>query len=308
MTGMALEIENVSKRYEKSLAVDNVSFNVGQGEIFGLLGPNGAGKSSLINMISGLNRIGGGRIKIFGYDNQKEYLHSRQLAGVMPQEIVIDNFFTLDESLRMHAGYYGFADDPQWRKTLVERLALEPYLHKKPLQLSGGTKRRHMLAKALIHKPKLLILDEPTAGVDVELRHNIWSFVREINGMGTTVMLTTHYLEEAEEMCDRIAIMAKGKIVALDRTRDLLKKMDNRKVTVRLDRTVEAGSMLAQSLNAQVEDGGQQLTFSLASSVPLDDVLEKIRAASLRILDIQSKSADLEDVFLSLTGAPRVGV
>ena len=219
----ALELSNLTKIYSDIVALDKLSFTIEQGEIFALLGPNGAGKSTAIGMISGLTRVTQGTIKIFGHDNQKESQITRSLTGVMPQEVVIDNFFTIGESLKLHAGYFGLKDDPVWRNKLIDRLALGPFLHKKPLQCSGGTKRRHMLAKALIHKPKLLILDEPTAGVDVELRRSIWSFVKEMNQNGTTVILTTHYLEEAEEMCERFAFLAKGKLVALDKREVLFK-------------------------------------------------------------------------------------
>ena len=222
MERIALELKALRKDYGSLTALQDLSLQIQEGEIFGLLGPNGAGKSTAINMISGLTRITSGEVKVFGLDNQKDFQKVRQLVGVMPQEIVTDNFFTIEDSLKLHAGYYGYKDDPKWRNTLVERLALGPYLKKKPLQCSGGTKRRHMLAKALIHKPRLLILDEPTAGVDVELRRNIWIFVREINKAGTTVVLTTHYLEEAEEMCGRLAILSKSKLVALDRMENLL--------------------------------------------------------------------------------------
>jgi len=302
----ALEILGASKRYDKQLAVDGVSFSIEPGEVFGLLGPNGAGKSTLINLISGLTRLSGGRVLVFGHDNQSDFETTRRLTGVMPQEIVIDNFFTLEQSLRMHAGYYGYADDPVWRRTLVERLALEPYLKRKPLQLSGGTKRRHMLAKALIHKPRLLILDEPTAGVDVELRHNIWSFVREMRAMGTTVLLTTHYLEEAQEMCDRIAILAKGKIVALDRTSNLLRSIDDRKLLVRVSAPLMETLPALREIGAQVLEGGHLLSIPLSSDGLLGDLLVKLAALPTKIEEVESKSADLEEVFLSLTGARHV--
>lgn len=204
--------------------MNDLSFDIKEGEIFALLGPNGAGKSTTINMISGLVRIGSGHISIFGHDNQKEYKQTRRLTGVMNQEIVIDNFFNVEDTLKIYSGYYGYKDDPKWRSTLIDKLELGAYLKKKPIALSGGTKRRLMLAKALIHKPRFLILDEPTAGVDVQLRHKIWTFVKEINQAGTTVLLTTHYIEEAEKMCERVAIMSGGSLVALEKTSELLKQ------------------------------------------------------------------------------------
>ena len=224
MTTPALAIHNLSKEYDGTRAVNDLSFSIASGEIFGLLGPNGAGKSTTINMIGGVTRIGTGSIEIFGHDNRRDYRIARRMVGVMHQEIVIDNFFTIDQALRFHSGYYGVPDDAEWRQNLIDRLGLKPHLHKVMIKLSGGLKRRFMIAKALIHKPKLLILDEPTAGVDVELRHTLWDFVREINRQGTTILLTTHYLEEAEQMCDRIAIMHHGNLIALQSTASLLQE------------------------------------------------------------------------------------
>lgn len=222
----ALELIRVGKSYSAGAstikAVEDLSFSVEEGEIFGLLGPNGAGKSTSIHMISGLARVGSGQIQVFGKDVTQDFRLTRRWIGLMHQEVVIDNFFTVEETLKIHSGYYGFKDDPKWRNQVVERLSLGQYLKRKPLQLSGGTKRRLMLAKALIHKPKLLILDEPTAGVDVELRQTLWEFVQELNREGATILLTTHYLEEAERLCSRIAIMNRGRLAALDRTDVLL--------------------------------------------------------------------------------------
>ncbi|MEJ2137702.1 MAG: ABC transporter ATP-binding protein, partial [Desulfofustis sp.] len=235
----ALAIHHLSKEYDGILAVDDISFTIEPGEIFGLLGPNGAGKSTTINMIGGVTHIGSGSIEIFGHDNRRDYRLTRRMVGVMHQEIVIDNFFTIDQALRFHAGYYGVHDDTEWRQNLIQRLGLKPHLHKVMIKLSGGLKRRFMIAKALIHKPKLLILDEPTAGVDVELRHTLWDFVREINRQGTTILLTTHYLEEAEQMCSRIAIMHHGKLIAMQTTASLLKELGTRSILVSLERPID---------------------------------------------------------------------
>jgi len=231
-----LAIKNVNKRYGKLEAVKNVSLELHPAEIFGLLGPNGAGKSTLINMLSGLTRIDTGTISIFGYDNQQHYRVTRRLTGVMHQEIVIEKFFTVDTALKIHAGYYGVPDDPAWRQTLLERLGLAEHRSKHFIQLSGGMRRRFMIAKALIHRPRLLVLDEPTAGVDVELRITLWEFVREMNQQGTTVLLTTHYLEEAEKMCQRIAIMNRGTIVALDQTQRLIGNKNLEEIFLELTR------------------------------------------------------------------------
>jgi len=238
-TAPALEITNLYKNYGQFAAVKDLSLKIEPGEIFGLLGPNGAGKSSTINLAAGLCRMERGQIKVFGHDVVCEPTQTRRLIGLMHQEVVIDNFLPIGKLLQLHAGYYGLKDDSEWRELLIERLALGPHIHKKMMGLSGGMKRRFMVAKALIHKPRLLILDEPTAGVDVELRQALWEFVREINRRGTTVVLTTHYLEEAQELCGRIAIMNHGQLVALDTTKKLTENHKLEEVFMRLTSSAE---------------------------------------------------------------------
>ena len=305
MQAAALDINQLEKSYNGTAAVKGISFDIRPGEIFGLLGPNGAGKSTTINMVSGVTRIDAGSVTIFGYDNRRDFRISRCLTGVMHQEIVIDNFFTIDKALRLHSGYYGVKDDPAWRKMLIERLGLGDHLHKVMLKLSGGLKRRFMIAKALIHKPKLLILDEPTAGVDIELRLTLWDFVREINKQGTTVLLTTHYLEEAEQMCGRIAIMDHGKLVALDRTDALLKMLGNRLVSVRIaNLPAEMPDELA-AFKPHVRNGGDDVCFSLTEEQTSIQLLDRIRTLGLEAVDIETRQSNLEDVFLRLTGSDR---
>lgn len=302
----ALSIENLSKHYDGTLAVDNLSFAIEPGEIFGLLGPNGAGKSTTINMISGVTRIGSGRIEIFGYDNQRDYRMTRRVVGVMHQEVVIDNFFTIDQALRFHAGYYGVRDDAVWRERLIERLGLKPHLHKVMIKLSGGLKRRFMIAKALIHKPRLLILDEPTAGVDVELRHTLWEFVREINQQGTTILLTTHYLEEAEQMCDRIAIMNHGRLIALEATSTLLKELGTRSITVHLQTAIRELPENLCCQGAELNVSGTTLRLTLSSNQSTGDLLRNLGDIGLTIDDIETSRAGLEEIFLQMTKAGRV--
>uniref|UniRef100_UPI00272E5178 ABC transporter ATP-binding protein n=1 Tax=Geoalkalibacter sp. TaxID=3041440 RepID=UPI00272E5178 len=225
------------------------------------------------------------------------------LTGVMHQEIIIDNFFTIEQALKIHSGYYGVADDPAWRRVLIERLGLGPHLKKSMNKLSGGLKRRFMVAKALIHKPRLLILDEPTAGVDVELRRTLWNFVREINGDGTTVLLTTHYLEEAEEMCGRIAIMNHGELIALEPTRDLLARLDGRRLVLYLagdPRPLPAGLV---ALGAQWDTAAASLSLPLAPERAAMDLLRELQPYGLPIRDLEVKRAGLEEVFLDLTGS-----
>ena len=298
----ALVIKNLHKSFDGVAAVKGIDFTIRQGEIFGLLGPNGAGKSTTINMIAGVVRLGSGQISAFGYDNQKDYRDTRRLIGVVHQEIVIDNFFTVAQALKLHAGYYGVRDDPAWRQLLIDRLGLEPHLHKVMLKLSGGLKRRFMIAKALIHRPRLLILDEPTAGVDVELRHGLWEFVREINRQGTTILLTTHYLEEAEEMCDRIAIMHHGDLIALEETHDLVRRLANRELRIWLSQPLQQLPDGLKGCRPQLRDGGRMLLLNLPKGGEVGQVLSQLCAMQLSIRDIETDQSNLEDVFIQLTG------
>jgi len=301
MSTPALAIRNLSKTYEGTTAVNDISLSIQPGEIFGLLGPNGAGKSTTINMIGGVTRVDRGTIEVFGFDNQKDYRITRRMVGVMHQEIVIDNFFTIDQALRFHAGYYGVRDDTDWRQNLIDRLGLKPHLHKVMIKLSGGMKRRFMIAKAMIHKPRLLILDEPTAGVDVELRHSLWNFVREINRQGTTILLTTHYLEEAEQMCDRIAIMNHGNLIALESTRTLLKELGTRSLLIQLQDPIEdiPDNLCCQA--AELDDTGTRLQLTLSTDQPVGDLLRRLCDIGLPISDIETRKASLEEVFLQMT-------
>jgi len=253
-------------------------------------------------MISGVTRIDNGAVRIFGHDNRSDYRFTRCLTGVMHQEIVIDNFFTIDKALKLHAGYYGRRDDPAWRKLLIERLGLGPHLHKVMFKLSGGLKRRFMIAKALIHKPQLLILDEPTAGVDIELRLALWEFVREINQRGTTVLLTTHYLEEAQQMCSRVAIMNNGSLVALDRTDALLHRFGGRQVTARLASPLAAAPADLEPLRPRLTADGLALHFALGEEITAVALLERLQKLGLAVHDIETRPPTLEDVFLHLTG------
>ena len=298
----ALVIENLWKSFDGKPAVKDVSFAIRQGEIFGLLGPNGAGKSTTINMIAGVVKLGSGSIKAFGYDNQKDYRNTRRMLGVVHQEIVIDNFFTVAQALRLHAGYYGVKDDPVWRQLLIDRLGLAPYLDKVMLKLSGGLKRRFMIAKALIHRPRLLILDEPTAGVDVELRHGLWDFVREINRQGTTILLTTHYLEEAEEMCDRIAIMNHGELIALEETHALVRRLSTRQLRLWLEEPLNELPAVLNNYSPKLREDGRILLLSLPAGESAGDLLSQICHLGLNVRDLETDQSGLEEVFIALTG------
>lgn len=301
MTDPALSIRNLTKSYDGKDVVKDISFSIAPGEIFGLLGPNGAGKSTTINMIGGVTHIGSGDIKVFGHDNQLEYRTTRRLVGVMHQEIVIDNFFTIDQALKFHAGYYGVRDDAAWRTMLIERLGLVDHLHKVMIKLSGGLKRRFMIAKAMIHKPRLLILDEPTAGVDVELRLTLWDFVREINRQGTTILLTTHYLEEAEQMCERIAIMNHGDIVALDNTQTLLQRLGTQSLVLGLASALERLPEALRAYNAELSPDGMQIQVVLSAGQTSGELLQTCCRLGLDLAEVDSRRPGLEDVFLQIT-------
>ena len=298
----ALNIKNLYKSFDQAPAVKGINFAIKQGEIFGLLGPNGAGKSTTINMIAGVVRLGSGQITVFDHDVVRDYRYTRRMVGVVHQEVVIDNFFTVDQALKLHAGYYGVKDDVVWRELLIDRLGLKPHLHKVMLKLSGGLKRRFMIAKALIHRPKLLILDEPTAGVDVELRHGLWEFVREINRQGTTILLTTHYLEEAEEMCDRIAIMNHGDLIALEETHQLVQRLSTRKLSFRLATPLSSIPAVFERLNPQLKEAGELLVLSLSTNDNVGDILTLLCKQNLDISDIETDQGSLEEVFMQLTG------
>lgn len=298
----ALKIAELRKRFDGPEVVKGISFDIQPGEIFGLLGPNGAGKSTSINMIAGVTRIGGGQVEIFGHDNVKNYQMTRRLTGVMHQEIVIDNFFTIDRSLRIHSGYFGVDDDPAWRNMLIDRLGLRPHLGKVMIKLSGGLKRRMMVAKALIHKPKLLILDEPTAGVDVELRHSLWNFVREINAAGTSILLTTHYLEEAEQMCERIAIMNHGEILALEKTSSLLQRCGQRELVLQLKQPLTSPPTELADLTPRLEGKGLILTLPVPAGAGSGELLGRISDLGLSVAEIETRQPNLEDIFIEMTG------
>jgi len=301
MTVPALAIHDLIKNYDGQPAVKGITFQIEAGEIFGLLGPNGAGKSTTINMIAGVTRIGDGRIEVFGFDNQRDYRVARRLLGVMHQEIVIDSFFTIDQTLKFHAGYYGVRDDPAWRQRLIEQLGLGPHLHKVMIKLSGGLKRRFMIAKALLHKPRLLILDEPTAGVDVELRHTLWEFVREINRAGTTILLTTHYLEEAEQMCDRIAIMHHGELIALEATGSLLERLGTRGVVVHLHQPLTTLPEALARWGTRLDADGRTLRVTLPPLQTAGDLLGLLCRMGLPVADLETKRTGLEEIFLQIT-------
>jgi len=279
-------------------ALAGVSLAVREGEFFGLLGPNGAGKTTLINIIAGLARPDAGSASVMGADVTREYRRARELLGVVPQELVFDPFFTVRETLRLQAGYYGVRRNDAWIDEVMHHLDLTAKAHANMRSLSGGMKRRVLVAQALVHKPPVIVLDEPTAGVDVELRQGLWQFVRRLNRDGHSIVLTTHYLEEAEAQCQRIAMLKDGRIAALDTTRNLLGSFSGLELRLHLARAELPPGLPGRVLQAD----GAQFRLRLANYLELEDALARLRQAGADIREMEVHPPDLEEVFLRLTG------
>jgi ABC-2 type transport system ATP-binding protein len=300
----AIRIESLSKTYAGGkLALDGVSFEVPRGQIFGLLGPNGAGKSTLINILAGLVMKTGGKAIIWGFDIDDHPRNAKRSIGVVPQEIIFDPFFTPRETLEIQAGLYGIPAAERRSDELLAAMHLTDKANAYSRTLSGGMKRRLLVAKAMVHSPPILVLDEPTAGVDVELRRQLWAYVRSLNEQGVTVVLTTHYLEEAEQLCDRIAIINHGKVIANEPTRDLVAKAQEKAVVVTFDRDVANVPTNSCFENiALVDERTLEITYR-KDRVNAGEVLTALTADGLGIVDVRTREPDLEDVFLSLVGA-----
>jgi len=297
----AISFQSVSKNFTNArgtfTALDAVSFDIQAGEFFGLLGPNGAGKTTLISILAGLQQASSGRIAVHGLDVKTQVLQVRKLLGVVPQELVFDPFFTVREALRFQSGYFGITNNGAWLDELLECLGLADKAHHNMRQLSGGMKRRVLVAQALVHKPPVIVLDEPTAGVDVELRQTLWQFIARLNREGHTVLLTTHYLEEAEALCSRIAMLKQGKVVALDDTSSLLKNASSNVLRFKLD------EQLPPELAAQARVTGRIVQFPANDAAQIEHYLAAVRSAGLVAQDVEIRKADLEDVFLDVMGA-----
>ena len=275
-----------------------MSLAVEQGEFFGLLGPNGAGKTTLINVLAGLARADGGSASVMGADVVADYRRARRMLGVVPQELVFDPFFTVRETLRLQSGYFGIRRNDAWIDEVMAHLDLTAKADANMRSLSGGMKRRVLVAQALVHKPPVIVLDEPTAGVDVELRQGLWQFVRRLNRDGHTIVLTTHYLEEAELHCSRIALLKAGRIAALDSTRNLLDSFSGLELRLRLDR-----DSLPQPFPGEVVlHEGSFFVLKLEDYRQLEDVLARLREAGVKIHEMELQPPDLEEVFVRLTG------
>ncbi len=298
----AISFQSVSKTYPTKRgqsgaavkALDDVSFDIRQGEFFGLLGPNGAGKTSLISILAGLSRASSGSVKVHGHNVLSDYPKTRRMLGVVPQELVFDPFFSVREALRIQSGYFGIKNNDAWIDELLASLGLADKANANMRQLSGGMKRRVLVAQALVHKPQVIVLDEPTAGVDVELRQTLWQFIAKLNKQGSTVLLTTHYLEEAEALCSRIAMLKQGKVVALAQTSELLKAASSNVLRFKID------SELPADLAEKARITGRIVQFPAHNANEIEQYLAAIRQAGLEAVDVEIRKADLEDVFLDV--------
>ena len=297
----AISFQHVGKTYRSARgalkpvhALDDVSFDIAAGEFFGLLGPNGAGKTTLISILAGLARASRGSVKVLGHDVVDDYAAARRSLGIVPQELVFDPFFSVREALRIQSGYFGVRNNDAWIDELLANLGLADKADANMRQLSGGMKRRVLVAQALVHRPPVIVLDEPTAGVDVELRQTLWQFVARLNREGHTVLLTTHYLEEAEALCGRLAMLKLGRIVALDRTSALLAGTASTMLRFKMDAPLPA------SLAAQSRVTGRIVQFPAHNAREIEDYLSAVRQAGLHAEDVEIRKADLEDVFLDV--------
>lgn len=299
----AIQITNVEKRYKSLQALGGVSLSIGQGEFFGLLGPNGAGKTTLISIIAGLSRADTGKVAIHGHDVVSDYRQARRMLGVVPQELVFDPFFTVRETLRMQSGYFGLKNNDAWIDEVMFNLDLTNKADANMRSLSGGMKRRVLVAQALVHKPPVIVLDEPTAGVDVELRQTLWQFIGRLNRDGHTVVLTTHYLEEAQALCNRIAMLKGGKVVALDTTAALIKRISGSSQLI----VTLASGQLPDSLKPLVMHpeellSGNKYSLRVNDFAEVELILARLRESGAKIDDMQLQQADLEDVFIQMMG------
>ncbi len=301
----AIQIKNLKKRYASLQALGGISLSVEEGEFFGLLGPNGAGKTTLISIMAGLNRADSGTVEIHGHDVVTDYRAARGKLGVVPQELVFDPFFTVRETLRMQSGYFGVKNNDRWIDEILDNLDLTSKANVNTRALSGGMKRRVLVAQALVHKPPVIILDEPTAGVDVELRQTLWKFIGRLNREGHTIVLTTHYLEEAQALCNRIAMLKGGHVVALDSTAALINRISGSQLVVKL-----ASGALPDALRPLVTKpeellSGVQYTLRVTDYTEVEPILAALRQAGATIEDMQLQQADLEDVFIQIMEGAR---
>ena len=300
-----LSVKNLKKIYSNNNTGDNhalhdLNLDVKEGEIFGLLGPNGAGKTTFINILAGTVIKTAGQVNVWGFDLDKNPRQVRASVGIVPQEVNLDPFFSPRKLLELQAGLYGIKEKDRITDTILELVSLEKQANSYARSLSGGMKRRLLMAKALVHQPPIVFLDEPTAGVDVELRQNLWKNVRLLNDLGVTIILTTHYLEEAEKMCDRIAILNKGNIVALDSTKNLLDRIQTKKVTFKTDKIIDIKDEDLESLKIVSKLDNEICVSYEKSKIHMEELINLIKKNNVKIIDISTDDGDLEDVFLRL--------
>ena len=309
MDKIALTVENLTKIYSKNKkkqtlerALNNLSFEVKRGEIFGLLGPNGAGKTTFLSILGGTVIKSEGKIKVWGFDLDKNPRQVRGSIGIVPQEVNLDAFFSPKKLLELQAGLYGVPKNKRITDIILKMVSLEKQSNSYSRSLSGGMKRRLLIAKAMVHQPPILVLDEPTAGVDVELRKNLWDNVKELNKAGVTIILTTHYLFEAQEMCDRIAIINKGNLVALDTTQKLLDRIKTKKIFFRVKKINSIDSLELNGTSFSFDNSNNTITAIYEKNLhKFNDILEILKKNNLEILDISTDDGNLEDVFIQLT-------
>ena len=300
----AIIFNKVKKNFVNLEALKGVDLTIDEGEFFALLGPNGAGKSTLINILAGLAKPSSGSIKVMGYDVIQDYQNARRSLGIVPQELVFDPFFNVREMLRFQAGYFGKGrENDDWIDEVIEGLDLQDKANTNMRMLSGGMKRRALIAQALVHKPPVIVLDEPTAGVDVELRKKLWQFIKKLNQKGHTIVLTTHYLEEAETLCSRVAMMDQGKIVALDKTKNLLKRFSAKNLNLRLDLKDKKIPASIQKLMRNLDH--HSISFLIEEIAEVEFIISELKKSKIKMLDMELTNSDLENVFLKLTGSKK---
>ncbi len=302
----ALKVEKLTKIYSKKssgevIALNNLNLEVNEGEIFGLLGPNGAGKTTFLNILAGTVIKNSGSVNVWGYDLDQNPRQVRSSIGIVPQEVNLDAFFSPKNLLELQAGLYGIPKSDRITDTILNLVSLEKQANSYARSLSGGMKRRLLIAKAMVHRPPILVLDEPTAGVDVELRKNLWRNVKSLNAQGVTIILTTHLMYEAQEMCDRIAILNKGNLVKLDTTDNLLDSIKWKKITFKVIKTIKISQENLNGIKFSYESNNEIAVLYERKKHKIDEIINKVKSAGMEIYDISTEEGDLEDVFLNLT-------
>lgn len=303
----AIEISKLHKTYidgkkgQHKVVLKGIDLNIPKGSFFALLGPNGAGKSTMINIMAGLVHKTSGNVSICGYDTEKQMRGARLSIGVVPQELILDTFFTVREALDIHAGYYGVPKEKRRTQEIIDALGLSDKADINSRRLSGGMRRRLLVAKALVHNPPVLILDEPTAGVDVELRTQLWEYVKELNKNGTTVLLTTHYLEEAEQLCDTIAIINHGEVVAYEKKQDMLRSFDRKQLVITPTESIREIPEKIKRLEAEIDKEGRLIINYKPSIDNIQDILNSVGECKISVRDLSTREPNLEDIFLQLT-------